>query len=131
MKRTALKRYARLPQRRAKKRRVAPDRVRDRAHLAKVRALPCIVGQLHPDCAGANQASHDDNGKGAGLKTSDHTCVSMCARHHQQWTDHEGWCAGWPREFRRGWFAMATAATLQRLEYEATRPRTFAEELAW
>jgi hypothetical protein len=108
-------RHTPLKAARAAKRRVAPDRVRDPAHLAKVRKLPCIVGLTYPGCKGANQASHDDNGKGAGLKTSDTTCCSMCAAHHQQWTDHTGWCKGWSRESRRVWFRAATVATLVEL----------------
>lgn len=126
-----IKRRTRLKARRDRKRRVSPDRVRSEEHKAKVRALPCVVGSLHRNCEGDNQASHEDKGKGIGLKTSDLTCVSMCAKHHREWTDHNGWCDGWSRELRRAWFALATAATLQRLEYEASRPRTFAEDLHW
>jgi hypothetical protein len=115
VKRTALKRRTKLRPRRERERRVAADRVRDKAHLAKVRALPCIVGLTYPGCKGPNQASHDDYSKGAGLKTSDLSCCSMCAAHHQQWTDHTGWCKGWSRESRRVWFRAATVATLVEL----------------
>lgn len=128
MKRTALARYTRLKPRRDRARRVAPDRARDPGHLAKVRRLPCIVGMTYRGCQGATQASHDDNGKGAGLKTSDLTCCSMCAKHHREWTDHTGWCAGWSRETRRVWFKAATVITLGELD---RRERTAYAELAW
>jgi hypothetical protein len=129
VKRTAIRRKSRLRAKRPTARRVAPDRVRDKAHLAKVRALPCIVGLTYPGCKGPNQASHDDAGKGIGLKTSDLTCCSMCAKHHDEWTNHRGWCRGWSRESRRVWFRAATVATLVELNrQQLARPLLPGEE---
>lgn len=51
-----------------------------------------------------------------GLKTADTTCVSMCARHHDEWTNHRGWCRGWRKDVRRAWFRAATQVTLGELE---------------
>jgi hypothetical protein len=123
-----LLRKARLRPRRTKPRRVAADRVRDPGHLAIVRSLPCVCKNLRDHhCEGVTQASHDDNGKGIGLKTSDLTCVPMCASGHRQWTDHNGPFAGWDRERRRTWFAACTALTLQKIAYH----REFGRPVHW
>lgn len=134
MKRTALKRRAFIKRKgalvfkRKKPRRVAADRVRDPVYLATVRTLPCVSRNLPGACCwGDVEASHRDEGKGMGLKTSDLECIPQCHACHLGWTNHCGPFEGWDRERRRLWFATATLITQQTLE----RRRLYGVPVAW
>jgi hypothetical protein len=110
----SLKRRTKLKPRREQERRVAPDRVRDPEHRARVRRLPC-ASRLLPgaQCRGDVQCSHRDEGKGMGLKTSDLESVPMCAGCHDSWTNNTpGAFHDWPKATKRLWFVDAIADTL-------------------
>lgn len=119
MKRTAPKRRTKLRSRRPTARRVAPDRVRSEAYKARVRALGFCSSARMPGarCEGPIEASHNDydGTKGAGLKTSDLTCVPQCWRCHKDVAVLKGPFEGWSYEMRKQWFAEATAHTQQLL----------------
>lgn len=128
MKRTALRRKARLKPRRSKPRRVAPDRLRDPAYRAEVRTLPCASRNLRgARCFGTIEASHQDEGKGMGMKTSDDTCVPQCRVCHLDWTNHLGPFAGWDRARRRLWFSAAVQHTRETI----ARRREFGVPVPW
>jgi len=121
-----IKRHARLKARRGRKRRVDPSRVRSEEHKAAVRRLKCVSRNMPgARCKGVIEASHNDydGTKGAGLKTSDLTCVPQCSQCHRDVARLEGPWKGWTGELRAEWFAAATALTLHML----TGPRPPAE----
>lgn len=82
-------------------------RIRDRAHLARIRALGCCVPRCPHGRASFRDpwyreyaqrfihAHHIRIGAGTGLKPSDSQVIGLCAPHH-----HEGHQCGW-RTFER------------------------------
>ena len=58
--------------------RIKPKRIEDPAHLARVRALPCVVCGMTP-----SEAHHIREGSGMGQKAGDHEAISLCPYHHQ------------------------------------------------
>lgn len=51
--------------------------VRDKSYLRRVAGLPCA----HCGIEGYSQAAHADEGKGMGIKSSDHTAFPLCGPH--------------------------------------------------
>lgn len=51
--------------------------VRDKSYLRRVAGLPCA----HCGIEGYSQAAHADEGKGMGIKSSDHTAMPLCGPH--------------------------------------------------
>jgi hypothetical protein len=107
-----IKRYTRLKKRRERARRLPPDVIRDEAHLARIRRLPCICRNMPgAQCSDVIQAMHRDEGKGLGMKTSDLETLPGCSACHASWTDNtQGPFKNWPREMKRAWFVAALAS---------------------
>jgi hypothetical protein len=103
-----------IKKRRERKRRLPPDVIRDEAHLARIRKLPCICRSMPgAQCSDVIQASHRDEGKACGRKTSDLETVPMCSACHQSWGENtQGPFKNWPRDLKRAWF-VATLASLR------------------
>lgn len=135
MKRTPLKRKTPL---RTKRRMVrkAPRRLKragsDPAYLERVRGLPCVLVSVlawetvpnllidppftdHERCWGSIEAHHAGKRPGVGMKCSDRETHPFCHRHHQWWTDHAGWFAGWSKYRRRKWADERIAETQRKL----------------
>lgn len=76
---------------------------------------PCIVHEFSSThvCGGAIQASHQDEGKGVGLKTADAGCVFMCAQAHAEWTENRGHFEG-SKLLRRQTHRLYSEITLHR-----------------
>lgn len=76
--------------------RIKAEPIRDPKHLARVRALGCIVCGAKPA-----EAHHPRPGQGTGTKAGDDQAIPLCSRHHNEqhpdsWSIHRN-----PREFRR------------------------------
>jgi hypothetical protein len=63
--------------------------MRDRAYLANVRGLPCILTATRA-CFGRIHAHHAGPRPGIGIKASDDTAIPLCAQHHQEWHNAGG-----------------------------------------
>lgn len=66
-----------------------PERIRDPAHLARLRTLPCCV----PGCRGRPTDAHHDRRDGSGgtsLIPPDDRAINICHGHHM-----EGHAIGW------------------------------------
>jgi hypothetical protein len=95
---------AALPSRRARPRRqgppaprIKPGRQEDPAHLALVRALPCVICGTTP-----GEAHHIRDGQvGAGQKAGDNEAISLCPAHHRTGPDsiHALGTREWQRRF--------------------------------
>lgn len=63
--------------------------IKDANYLARVRALPCIIGALFPiakkHCWGRTEAHHK-TGAGMGRKASDYDTMPLCFNHHSAQT---------------------------------------------
>lgn len=71
----------------------------DRAHLERVKQLPCIVcGRPGPSDAHHVRTRPDGQGYGMGQKASDQETIPLCKAHHQDGPEafHSG-----PRTFRQ------------------------------
>jgi hypothetical protein len=88
--------------------------VRDAAYLRAVAALPCA----HCGRPGPSQAAHADEGKGMGIKASDHDTMPLCADSPGQRGCH--WIIGtsgtFTREERRALEVRYVAETKQALQ---------------
>jgi hypothetical protein len=106
VKRTPLRRYARLESRHPMRKRARkPRRVstpEDRAYMDFIRTLACCAPMPHL-CRGCIDPHHAGIKPGLGLKAPDDTCIPMCRRSHREWEDHAGQFRGWTREQRREW----------------------------
>lgn len=93
-----LKRSSALPRKRSKPRR---GRVRDEAHLAFVRTLPCCA----PGCdrVDASEAHHETTERGMGQKADDRRAMPMCRKHHRAFHDGREPFDGWTKPRRRAW----------------------------
>lgn len=76
----------------------------DPEYLAEVRKRRCLVG----GCVDGELPSHAHH---AGPKSNDSTAVPMCARHHQEWHDANGFFKRATKEARRDWAATAITVT--------------------
>ena len=102
-------RNVRLAPRRAEPRR--SSREHDPQYLARVRALPCAARFIDGHrCQGVIHAHHA-GARGLGQKAHDHTAIPLCMVAHSNWHDANGCFAGWPKDMRAEWAAMAIEAT--------------------
>ena len=108
MKRSPLKRRAKLATRRAAPRR--SSRVADLDYLAAVRAMPCAAAGLSP-CGGDTEADHAGKKSGMGRKADDTTCIPLCRDHHSQRHTFAGPFKSWTAPSMRAWLDSLIAAT--------------------
>lgn len=70
----------------------------DRAYLAWIRSLPCLV------CGrGPSNAHHSNFGKGMGQRSHDHTAVPLCHKDHMDFHSVSGHFKGWQKARRKEW----------------------------
>lgn len=119
MRRSPLKRGAPLARKtRLKPRREAPRRGRvvDESYRRAVADLPCYVAEsgIDAECLGAVEPNHMDprGDRAFGMKVSDHLCAPFCHGHHRHWHDCSGPFAGWSKERRREYAALAVESTM-------------------
>jgi hypothetical protein len=72
---------------------------KDEAHLARVRALPCLIGF---GCEGRVEADHVGY-RGVGEKSSDHETIPLCTRHHRERHLKAGYFLGFTKTEMREW----------------------------
>ena len=107
MKRTPIKRRARLRSRRSTQRR--SSRVRDTAYMLRVKELPCAAWLMSP-CGGVVEADHAGR-RGLGQKCPDNETIPICTTHHRERTDFSGAFKDWDQSMMRAWLASEIAAT--------------------
>jgi hypothetical protein len=108
----SLKRTGRVKAKRSTPRR--SNREHDQEYMAKVRELPCIVGEMlpHSFVHEREMHAHHMGARGLGQKCSDYETVPMCALCHANWHNCADEFAGWSKEKRRE-FAQATIEATQ------------------
>lgn len=133
MKRSPLKRKARLRPKRTSPRR--SSRVRNGAYMERVRGLPCMVPvfllgdeydalgallSLRQECYGPTHAHHmrELAKAGMGQKPSDDLCTSFCERHHDDWHSHSGVFKGKSKEWRIAFALTVVQETRARLGWK-------------
>jgi hypothetical protein len=107
---------ARKPLKRSWIRRKAPRRLKregsDRAYLAWVRTLPCVVGypwfRAMNCCDGRIHAHHAIHRSQGG---KDRDAIPLCEKHHRQWHEANGVFAEFSRLERFAWAVRAIAET--------------------
>ena len=84
-------------------------RERDTEFMLDVKRLACCVRAHPPDplrgatpCYGHVEADHAGS-RGLGQKADDRTCIALCARHHNERTDHTGSFKHLTRDQVREW----------------------------
>jgi hypothetical protein len=99
----------------------------DEAYLARVRALPCRVIDLHTatPCRGGIEAHHAGARPGIALKSHDHTTLPLCAQHHRDLHALAGPFRGWRKAELRSWAEMEIAMVQGRLmpDFDAEQDR--------
>jgi hypothetical protein len=64
--------------------RIKPGRIEDPAHLAAVRALPCLACEIGGTTQTTQtEAHHIRDGQGMGQKAGDHEAIPLCAHCHR------------------------------------------------
>lgn len=88
------------------------SRVRDKAHLAFVRSLPCCA----PGCGrqAPSEAHHDTQMRGMGQKSSDDRAVPLCRKDHDGAQHYRGVFMGWGKERMRAWMEEKIAEVMAR-----------------
>lgn len=110
---TPLRAKTRIKAKRETARRGPP---RDRWYMDQVKGrLSCCARYMASPCWGPVDPSHTGEDGGAGMKSSDYSCVPKCRGHHQEWEERTGVFAGWSGLERARWADRQVRNTQERI----------------
>lgn len=114
---TYLKTKTRINPKRETARRGPP---RDRWYMDRVKApgpWQCEAAGMRTPCWGGFDPAHTGEDGGAGMKSSDYSCIRLCRRHHDDLDQRkrDGVFAGWSDDERARWLAPLVLATQERI----------------